>query len=171
MRSPAERRLAYQVELARAMRLAEGYLPDQDWSLRVRNRWALRLMCEMSCGPGWYDLIVAVNELIDQESPSSFHFSQIKQKFGGLRMYWHGDDPSGRIDELIEAAEEFSQSMCETCGARAAMRQTRGSGFGWIHAACDEHALPGSDIIRVKTEKIATPVGRVRSTTTEPNDE
>lgn len=171
MRSPAERRLAYQVELARAMRLAEGYVPDAEWSLRVRKRWPFRLMCEMSCGPGWHDLIVAVNELVDQETPESFNFSQIKEKFGALRMYWHGDDPSGRIDELIEAAEEISQSMCETCGAAGKVRQQRGPGFGWIHTACDEHAQPNSDVIRVKTERISTPVGRIRSTSTEPSDE
>lgn len=113
MRSPAERRLAYQVELARAMRMAEGYVPDQMWSLRVRKRWPMRLMCEMSCGPGWHDLVVAVNELIDQEAEPEFRFTQIKEKFGQLRMYWHGADPSGRIDQLIEAAEELSASMCE----------------------------------------------------------
>ena len=87
MRSPAERRLAYQVELARAMRIAEGYVPDQLWSLRVRKRWPMRLMCEMSCGPGWHDLVVAVNELIDQEGEPEFRFTQIKEKFGQLRMY------------------------------------------------------------------------------------
>lgn len=153
MRSPAERRLAYQVELARAMRMAEGYVPDQMWSLRVRKRWPMRLMCEMSCGPGWHDLVVAVNELIDQEAEPEFRFTQIKEKFGQLRMYWHGADPSGRIDQLIEAAEELSASMCETCGANASMRQTRGP-YGYVHAACDEHAMPDSDVIRVKTEKI-----------------
>ena len=61
--------------------------------------------------------------------------------------------------------------MCETCGADAKMRQTRGPGFGYIHVACDEHAQPDSDVIRVKTEKISTPIGRFRSTTTEPSDE
>lgn len=153
MRSPAERRLAYQVELARAMRMAEGYVPDQMWSLRVRKRWPMRLMCEMSCGPGWHDLVVAVNEFVDQEVDGEFRFTQIKEKFSQLRMYWHGADPSGRIDQLIEAAEEISASMCETCGANASMRQTRGP-YGYVHAACDEHAMPDSDVIRIKTEKI-----------------
>ena len=154
MRSPAERRLAYQVELARAMRLAEGYVADQMWSLRVRKRWPMRLMCEMSGGPGWHDLVVAVNELIDQEAEPEFRFTQIKEKFGQLRMYWHGADPSGRINQLVEAAEEISASMCETCGKDAKMRQTRPP-MGYVHAACDEHAMPDSDVIRVKTEKIS----------------
>lgn len=171
MRSPAESRLAFQVGRVRAKRFATGYVPDQMWGTAVRRRWPMRLMCEMSCGPGWHDLVVALNDLLDVEANGDFRFTQVKEKFGQLRAYWTGADPSGRIDQLVEAAEEISASMCETCGADAKMRQTRGPGFGYIHVACDEHAQPDSDVIRVKTEKISTPIGRFRSTTTEPSDE
>lgn len=171
MRSPAESRLANQVALVRAKRLAAGYVPDQMWGSPVRKRWPFRLMCEMSCGPGWHDLVVALNEILDVEADGDFRFTQIKEKFGQLRCYFHGDDPSGRIEQLIEAAEEISASMCETCGTDAKMRQARGPGFGYIHVACDDHAQPDSDVIRVKTEKISTRIGRLRSTTTEPTDE
>lgn len=160
MRSPAESRLAHQVALVRAKRLASGYVPDQTWGAEVRRRWPFRLMCEMSCGPGWHDLVVALNELLDVEADEAFRFTQIKEKFGQLRAYWHGADPSGRIDELVEAAEEISASMCETCGADAKMRQTRPRGY--VHAACDEHAMPYSDAIRVKTEKIRKVGFRIR---------
>lgn len=153
MRSPAESRLANQVALVRAKRFAAGYVPDQMWGSPVRKRWPFRLMCEMSCGPGWHDLVVAVNELLDVEADVEFRFTQIKEKFGQLRMYWTGADPSGRIDQIVEAAEEISASMCETCGADAKMRQTRGP-YGYVHAACDEHAMPDSDVVRIKTEKI-----------------
>lgn len=169
MRSPAESRLANQVALVRAKRLAAGYVPDQMWGSAVRKRWPFRLMCEMSCGPGWHDLVVALNELLDVEEDETFRFTQIKEKFGQLRCYWTGADPSSRIDQLVEAAEEISASMCETCGADAKMRQTRPGGY--IYTACDEHARAGSDIIRVKTEKIPTRLGRIRMTRTESGDE
>ena len=169
MRSPIESRLAYQVSMVRSRRLAEGYVPDQAWGSALRKRWPMRLMCEMSCGPGWHDLVVGLNELLDVEADESFRFTQIKEKFGQLRAYWHGADPTGVIDQLVDAAEEISASMCETCGAHAKMRATRPGGY--IHAACDEHAIAGSEIIRVKTEKIPTSVGRIRSTSTEPRDD
>lgn len=161
MRSPAESRLANQVALVRAKRFAAGYVPDQMWGSPVRKRWPFRLMCEMSCGPGWHDLVVALNELLDVEADADFRFTQIKEKFGQLRMYWTGADPSGRMDQIVEAAEEISASMCETCGADAKMRQTRGP-YGYVHAACDEHAMRDSEVIRVKTEKIRMVGARVR---------
>lgn len=164
MRSPAETRLAYQVELVRAKRLAAGITLDQDWSQRLKARWPYRLRCEMSCGPGWSDIIGGVNELIDQEGVDPIAFTQIKEKFGGLRMYWHGADPVGRIDALIDSAEEISEGMCETCGRPSKMRQSGGSPGGYIHSACDDHAIRGSSIIRVKTEKIRTVGFCVRST-------
>lgn len=166
MRSPAENRLAYQVELVRAKRLAAGVTLDENWWKRLKARWPHRLSCEMSCGPGWSDLIEAVNELVDQEGVDPITFSQIKEKYGSLRMYWHGIDPVGRIDALVDAAEEISEGVCETCGKASKMRQSGGPG-GYVHSACDDHAIPGSSIIRVKTESIRTPIGRFRTTTIE----
>lgn len=168
MRSPIESRLAHQVGLVRGRRLAAGIPVDETWSLRLRRRWPMRLMAPVECGPGWTDLFEALNELLDIEAGPDFRFTQVKEKWGQFRSYWTGDDPSGHIDQLIEAAEEISASMCETCGANASMRQTRPGGY--VYAACDEHARAGSDIIRVKTEKISTPLGRFRSTTTEPEE-
>lgn len=172
MRSPAETRLAYQVELVRAKRLAAGITLSEDWWQRLRARWPHRLRCEMSCGPGWSDIIEAVNELIDQEGVDPITFSQIKEKFGSLRMYWHGIDPVGRIDALVDSAEEISEGMCERCGKPSKMRQSGGgSGFGYVHSACDDHAIPGSSIIRVKTESIRTPIGRIRATKIEDGED
>lgn len=172
MRSPSEYRLATQVELVRAKRLAAGIPVDESWSKRLRQRWPMRLMCSMECGPGWTDLIEAVNEIIDAEADGEFRFTQIKEKFGQLRAYWHGVDPHGAIDALVDAAEEISASMCETCGEGAKVWQTRGGpGFGYVHVACDEHARPGSTIVRIKSEKLKTPVGRIRATKIEDGDD
>lgn len=161
MRSPAERRLAYQVELVRAKRLAAGLPADETWSRRLRQRWPLRLMCSMECGPGWSDLIEAVNELIDQEGELEFRFDQIKEKFAGLRIYWHGEDPARRIDQLVDAAEEISQSLCETCGSVHAKVWNL---HGYVYTACDEHVRPGSKVSRVKSERIRVVSARVRFT-------
>ena len=150
MRSPAENRLAHQVALVRARRLVAGTPVDETWSVRLRRRWPMRLMCPVECGPGWTDLVEALNELLDLEADASFRFSQIKEKYGQLRCYFVGHDPQGRIDELVDAAEEISAGMCETCGAYAAIRSRR----GYLYTSCDDHAQPGSTIVRVKSERL-----------------
>lgn len=170
MRSPAERRLVYQIELVRAKRLAAGIPLDDTWRDRLRERWPARLKCSVDCGAGWSDIVEAVNELIDQEGVDVFKFEQIKEKFAGLRMYWMGEDPVGLIDQTVEAAEEISFSICERCGRVDAKIFNHA---GYVYTACDDHMHPGSTIARVKSERIRV-VGKakVRFTKVEdPSDE
>ena len=78
---------------------------------------------EMSweCGKGWWPLIEKVAAAIDSfnaahpETP--VEVSQIKQKFGGLRIYHHNapEDLRRLIDEVIVA----SWHTCEKCGSTA----------------------------------------------------
>ena len=71
------------------------------------------------CGKGWWPLIEIVAAAIDSfnashpESP--VEVSQIKQKFGGLRIY-HYNAPED-IRQLIDEAIEASWHTCERCGA------------------------------------------------------
>lgn len=60
-------------------------------------------------------------------------FTQIKEKFGGLRLYtnYHGD----YIDGVISMAMDMSEKTCETCGQPGKMR-----GKGWYYVACNQHA-------------------------------
>jgi hypothetical protein len=84
------------------------------------------------CGPGWYDLLLAAAEWI-VETGGDPRASQIKEKFGTLRWYYHADArPLG--DEIIEAAERLSGRICDVCGAPG-----RTSGKGWLATRCGEH--------------------------------
>ena len=83
-------------------------------------------------------------------------------------MYWHGEDPNGRIDALVDAAEEISFSVCERCGSGRAKIWNRG---GYVYTACDEHAMPGSTIARIKTERLNFPGAKARVTKIEGGDE
>ena len=71
------------------------------------------------CGKGWWPMIEKVASAIDtfntsnQENP--IEVSQIKQKFGGLRIY-HYNAPED-IRQLIDEAIEASWHTCERCGA------------------------------------------------------
>jgi hypothetical protein len=57
---------------------------------------------------------------------------QIKEKFGGLRFYYHGGD--AHVHGMTRMAEIWAGSICEKCGDRG----TRRSG-GWMRTLCDTH--------------------------------
>lgn len=57
---------------------------------------------------------------------------QIKEKFGGLRFYYHGGDD--HIHGMTRMAEVWADTLCETCGNRGQRRDG-----GWVRTLCDEH--------------------------------
>jgi hypothetical protein len=107
--------------------------------------------CE--CGNGWYDILSSLCWMIKQhednikwnreylekndperlkEKPEYFpvKFDQIKEKYGGLRVYFSGGDEY--IEGLVSMAESFSYQVCEACGQKG--RPNKG---GWISTLCD----------------------------------
>ncbi len=71
------------------------------------------------CGKGWWPLIekvAAATDSVNVAHPDSpVEVSQIKQKFGGLRIY-HYNAPED-IRQLIDKAIEASWHTCEKCGS------------------------------------------------------
>jgi len=104
----------------------------------------------IECGNGWYDLIRSVCYRIAQhERNKKYHderklkkdpsyqpeyrpvaFDQIKEKYGGLRIYYNGGDDY--VDGVVDMAEEMSFKICERCGNKGT--PTKG---GWITTLCD----------------------------------
>lgn len=68
-----------------------------------------------------------VNEALPQ-----IQFTQIKEKFGTLRMYTTCCD--NYIDGVIAMTESMSGITCEECGKPGKLR-----GGGWSYTACVEH--------------------------------
>ena len=72
------------------------------------------------CGKGWWPLIekvaAAIDSYNDAHPDSPVEVTQIKQKFGGLRIY-HYNAPED-IRQLINEAIEASWHTCERCGSR-----------------------------------------------------
>lgn len=60
-------------------------------------------------------------------------FSQVKEKFGCLRVYYYGGDDY--IDGLVRMAESMSARTCEECGCPGKIY-----GPGWYTALCAKHA-------------------------------
>lgn len=130
---------------------------------RPMDTWAF------SFARGWFPIIVHACNSIDalvrhDKYQHRFHWVQIKEKFGTLRLYWQARGMKGvRVDlitptgvlsavptaegkgcdglvatqiwRIVRAAEEKSARTCIVCGAAGTLR-----GGGWALTLCDEHA-------------------------------
>ena len=98
-------------------------------------------------GDGWHGIVRTACVLIDThtnrrtqdgvtcdvlmlETKPSFHFVQIKEKFGTLRLYHDGGD--SYCDGVVDMAEAMSAVTCERCGAPG-----KPNDGGWISTLCD----------------------------------
>lgn len=91
------------------------------------------------CLDGWSDLIEASLLLIQQYvelNALDVKISQVKEKFGQLRIYQHGGDAG--IGMALDITELVSGCVCELCGMPAAVTELE----GWLLARCDKHRGP-----------------------------
>lgn len=96
--------------------------------------------CE--CSDGWFRLINTACSLIaanvKPDGKTNFLFTQIKEKYGTLRMYSDGGDDY--TDGVISMAEAMSGHTCELCGAPGKL-----GGVGWLTTRCDK-CVPDSSL-------------------------
>ena len=94
----------------------------------------------LECGEGWHPLILElfdkIQDIIDtdpeNESYKDFQFSQIKEKYGGIRLYYYGGDD--QIESLIYEYEDKFDVICENCGKPGKMTEK----YHWYKTLCDE---------------------------------
>ena len=114
-----------------------------------------------SVGDGWRDLVeTAISRIANAVATAptgSVHINQIKEKFGALRLYWHGrnnlpETACAAIEEAIYLAEARSACTCETCGAEGRLYDKG----GYVFTACDQHGQgkavkvrPGRDNVHI----------------------
>jgi len=92
-------------------------------------------MFGIEVGDGWYNLLYKLFEKIEKEidmGESFGGFTQIKEKFGLLRIYCLASD---KIYNLIDKYENKSAYICEICGKRGKLRNP----CGWYFTACEKH--------------------------------
>ena len=84
------------------------------------------------CGPGWHPLIKDALTKIEALGIANLEVLQVKEKFGGLRIYLgpHTDE----TDAIISAAEQEARKTCEDCGSKESV-ELRGG--GWLRTLCD----------------------------------
>jgi hypothetical protein len=107
--------------------------------------------CE--CGDGWYKILYQVCQKLEplvvkwmKEHPKELEFkprfSQVKEKFGTLRIYLtSGTD---EMYKITDKAEKKSEKVCETCGRPGKLR-----GMFWLYTACFKHAKPEDKEIQI----------------------
>jgi hypothetical protein len=106
----------------------------------------------LECDDGWYEILsrlcYIVNNRIDykrrlNEPLEFFYWSQIKEKFGGLRAYCYGADEY--IRGAIDMAESMSYITCEVTGEKGKVRYKKLDEDGrpihsWVKTLSDNEA-------------------------------
>lgn len=119
----------------RAAPCVPAAMPPEERDLQVLRKRHDKAVVGFECGPGWADLLDAVFGSLHDIAPGrDWAPSQIKEKYGTLRFYWHGDLPD-LGDEIIAAAEHLSGHLCEVCGAVGVLHTE----YGWWSTRCKEH--------------------------------
>ena len=112
--------------------------PDNVKYLRDNHPNLFLRIVSIDVSDGWFNLLKAtlstiaweINNL-PEELKSSIHLTQIKEKFGGIRIYLNHTTP--HINGVIALASTLSSITCEECGLPGSQRNIK----GWICTACE----------------------------------
>jgi hypothetical protein len=86
-------------------------------------------------GSGWTPIVATALAKMSAIDPD-FEIRQIKQKFGGLRLYYRSDHWDDLQPAVIEA-ELLCAQTCEQCGRAASLFSQN----GWIRTLCADHQI------------------------------
>ena len=101
---------------------------------------------------GWYQLIVDCDKELTAIDPN-YQIFQVKQKFGGLRYYFHPSqsDTSKAMSEVISKYEAIAAQTCEATGKPGVLMKSIG---GWYKTLNEAYAASTLHYSRYKiTEK------------------
>lgn len=143
--------------------------PDYDYQYIVGE-------CDLPTG--WLQLFFQLCE--DIRGPlekvgdlDKFRFTQVKEKFGQMRLYTNG--ATREVLNILDKYEFLSQQVCSVCGKPATVMTS-----GWICPYCSEHVrgtmenVDDSELIEIKTSYIRktwTPDGAKEETIIDCADE
>lgn len=98
--------------------------------MRHLNRAVSKYDC-FECGPGWHPLIKDALTKLEALDIPNLAVLQVKEKFGGLRIYLSSDNDE--TEAIIRAAEQEASETCEGCGSKENV-ELRGG--GWLRTLC-----------------------------------
>jgi hypothetical protein len=128
----------------------------EDWREELVKKYPILLeTCWPTIGEGWKDLLdgllsdlreyvkkeVEIGKVLVKwgEEPDHDNYivqiriTQIKEKFGSLRVYINSANPDAQ--DIIWKAEEKSAEICELCGD---CDSAKIRGGGWLKTLCDQ---------------------------------
>lgn len=108
----------------------------------LSGSWQVGWLASIDCGDGWNQLIADFHHAAKKIDPD-YRLCQVKEKFGGLRIYYDAVSGSTEIAlrNLAQIAERKSYSICEVTGASGCLMRKQGlfktlspeySAEGWI---------------------------------------
>lgn len=89
----------------------------------------LDILCGASYGDGWDRLVDPIVKVC--QTLPNVRIDQVKEKFGGLRIYVSGDVPES-LHDMIDKAEKESVWVCEECGNPRETVDIK----GWLKTLC-----------------------------------
>lgn len=138
--------LGAEIDAATAARLVlpeptsreEEAILNDGWQRRIEALYGHLGVGYIAAGRGWYGLIEDALEAIDAslrpEDREGFAISDIKEKYGTLRIYC--DNAPDAVEAIIEIAERRSATTCDRCGDHG-----RVGGRGWLACRCGRHDM------------------------------
>jgi hypothetical protein len=106
-------------------------------SLRVNYPYFFEKLDFIECRDGWFEIISDLcrdlDNIISEQQDKDYYFEQIKQKFGGLRVYMNRENDA--IRDTLQKAEDRSYKTCEVCGIPGKTVSVR----GWLFTLCEDH--------------------------------
>ena len=91
----------------------------------------------LECDDGWdwliLDMFHKIEIELNKKQLKDFAITQIKEKYGGLRVYTVCSNQV--IDNIIEKYKKKSFHICEICGRRGKLRVR----YGWYKTLCRKH--------------------------------
>jgi len=91
-----------------------------------------------SIGEGWWPLLRLLVDLFNRDFKTPPTILQVKEKFGGLRVYVYCPErgiPAAKAFAYATFAEALSYTICEFCGSPGRVRPFRGT---WLKTVCSD---------------------------------
>ena len=93
-----------------------------------------------ACSKHWYPIVDWVFDTL-RKFTSTVVILQVKEKFGGLRIYWSCDEADSNkswwIHKIVTIAEDMGSVTCEHCG-KYCIDEVKERDTGWIMTLCNE---------------------------------
>lgn len=90
---------------------------------------------EMCVGAGWRPI---VRDAVQKIETAGGKINDVKEKFGGLRIYCHSEsDTETDIYKIIGEAQKQCSTICEECGMPGKVKSIN----GWYKTVCEKHSV------------------------------